>query len=125
MGSRKTADEQSKYDDVVLDLLYKNIEKNDKVSDKVLAVDINLQRNIKQTEQLTKEVRETNGNVKVLKNEMVAVKQVVFPEKVQTAKDLPAWWRNPKILNIIWMVVLAFLLLVAAATKFDLDKVPL
>lgn len=64
---------------------------------------------------LTKEVRKEQ---KAANDRLSALEKEVFP----ATKNLPPWYRDPKIIQIIMYIALAFLLLVAAVTRFDVGK---
>lgn len=57
------------------------------------------------------QTRKTNGRVTKLENKVFSPLE---------KRDLPAGWRDPKVIQIGLYVALAFLLLVAAVTKFDI-----
>lgn len=67
--------------------------------------------------QLTLRVKEhaekTNGRVGVLEKEVFG--------KIKPS-DLPPFYRDPKVISIVFNISLAILILVAAATKIDLTR---
>lgn len=84
---------------------------------------VELKANTDSTKKLETEVRETNGSVKTLQGEVIELKKVVFPEAPITAKNLVPFYRDPIILKILLYFSLSILLLVAAATQFDVKGI--
>lgn len=126
----KTDQQQNKYDALLLKTVEGIDRKTDKLDNKVddlsnqvTVQGVELKANTDETRLLKTEVRETNGSVKTLQGEVVEIKKVVFPDAPMKPSDLPQWWRNPKIIAIVSYIALAFLLLVAAVTKFDLSGI--
>lgn len=79
----------------------------------------NVHREVKANTKVTEEVKnqaiETNSRVLKLEAE-------VFPEINLKKKDLPPFYRDPKFIQVLLYSSLALLLLVAAATRFDIGK---
>lgn len=72
--------------------------------------------NTKLTEATHEQAQRTNGRVDKLEKEVFG--------KIKP-QDLPEWWRDPKIISILFNVSLVILVLVVAATKVDVaDLLP-
>lgn len=104
MGTRKSATEQNRWDDLLLDISRRNEGKTDKLVTDVALVKRDLKANTKETTQLKKEVQETNGSVKQLQADQTKIKEVVFPEKPIKPSELQSVWRDPLIRKVIFVV---------------------
>lgn len=92
------SDFESRYFDLIQDAL-------DRLENKV-------DHNTKLTEQVKVQAEKTNGRVNVLEKEVFG--------KVKPS-DLPPFWRDPKVISIIFNISLAVLVLVIAATKVNIQ----
>ncbi|WP_425005744.1 hypothetical protein [Mycolicibacterium sp. S3B2] len=75
----------------------------------------NLTGQIKENTEVTKEVRKEQKSVT---DRLVKLEGEVFSEK-----KLPPFYRDPKVIQTFLYIALAFLLLVAAVTKFDIGAI--
>jgi hypothetical protein len=82
--------------------------------------------NTKLTQATKEQAEKTNGRVNINEGRLDKIEGKIFGKngvKESNPEKLPPVWRDKRILNIVMIVALAFLILVAAATKFDLSKV--
>lgn len=82
-----------------------------------------LKSDIKETRsELRSNTKTTEEGFRIVNGRLKKVEDTVFGEPV-LAKNLPSAWRDPAVLKIIGYVALAFLLLVAAVTQFDIGAI--
>lgn len=66
--------------------------------------------------------RKTEEGFKSLNGRVGKLEDEVFPVIARTAKDLPAWYRDPQVLKIIGYVALGALVALGAFTNVDLTR---
>lgn len=103
-ANRKTATEQDKYDNLLLNIVQHTGDKVEDLAKNHIKMGVELRSNTRETKRLTTEVQETNGNVKQLQADQTKIKEVVFPEKPIKPSELQSVWRDPLIRKVIFVV---------------------
>lgn len=87
---------------------------------RVTHLEENVNANLKEAHERSSKALERADRVH---ERLVDMENIIVPNKPPEPEDLPTWWRDPKVITIVSYVALAFLILVAAATRFDLGGI--
>lgn len=90
-------------------------EKFKNLASSITSIHREVQTNTKLTQQVKEQASEIGSRV-------IKLEGAVFPEEKLQKKDLPPFYRDPKTIQVFLYLSLALLLLVAAATRYDVGK---
>ena len=132
--ARKDEATQNKYDSLLLNIVQSTDNKVGNLTTEVVKQGVELKNNTfetaelkKQTALVKREVRETNGSVLGLKQEVVKIKKVVFPEgPVKKASELDVWYRDAKIIKLLSIaggIILTLLTIYAGLNRIPVPGV--